>query len=125
MFGRRRFMRYGPGYGYGYGSGYGPGYGRGRGYAAYGGRGYGRRFVSPNCDWFPDRPRGWWVNPEYQSQISEEGIYSPPVDARWDVAGKPLNAETIEYEISWIEKQVESFQKDIEYLKSIKTEDKQ
>ena len=122
MFGRRRFMRYG--------QGYGQGYGRGRGYADYGGRGwrnyqgYGRRFVSPNCDWFPDRPRGQWTMPEYQSQISEEGIYSPPVDARWDPTGKPLNAETIEYEISWIEKQVESLQKDIEYLKSIKTEDK-
>ncbi|GAG89073.1 unnamed protein product [marine sediment metagenome] len=123
MFGRRRFMRYGQGYGQGYG--YGPGRGRGRGYADYGGRGYGRRFVSPNCDWFPDRPRGWWVMPEYQSQISEEGTYSPPVDARWDPTGKPLNEETVEYEISWIEKQIESLQKDIKLLQSMKSEEKQ
>ena len=60
-YGRRFYGRgYGPGYGRGYGPrfgrGYGPGYGRG--YAYYG--------DPSKCARFPDLPRWWWANPEYQ-----------------------------------------------------------
>ena len=58
---RRRFSR--GGFGYGYGRGYGPGFGRG--YAQYG--------DPTKCARFPDRPRWWWKNPEY------DGVPVPPV----------------------------------------------
>ncbi|MHA1452107.1 MAG: hypothetical protein ACTSRD_04525 [Promethearchaeota archaeon] len=97
---------FGPRYrtGRGYGRGMGGGYGRGMG--------PGRRFASPNCDFYPDRPRGWWAIPQYQA---------PPQEAVWDTnTGDPKNIEAIDYEILMIEKQMEEMKKEIEQLKSIK-----
>ena len=98
---------------------YGPGYGMGRGYGRGMGRGYGRgigagrRFTSPYCDFFPDRPRGWWAMPQYQTP--------PPQTAIWDNStGEPQNIEAIDYEILMIEKQMEEMKKEIEQLKALK-----
>jgi hypothetical protein len=66
---RRRFYR--RGFGYGYERGYGPGFGRGFG-AGYG-RGFGYYGDPTKCAKFPDLPRWWWANPEY------EGTSVPPV----------------------------------------------
>lgn len=104
----------------------GPGYGRGRGYGQGMGRGFGRgmgpgrRFTSPNCDFYPNRPRGWWIMPHYQ-QVDK--TYSPPPqEATWDSdTGEPKNIEAIDYEILMIEKQMEEMKKEIEQLKSLKT----
>lgn len=97
----------------------GPGYGRGRGYSRGMGRGFGRgmgpgrRFASPNCDFYPDRPRGWWAMSQYQT--------TPPKEATWDsVTGDPQNLEAIDYEIVMIEKQMEEMKKEIEQLKALK-----
>ncbi|MHA1200194.1 MAG: hypothetical protein ACTSQF_12785 [Candidatus Heimdallarchaeaceae archaeon] len=96
---------------------YGTRYGRGRGYGAgYGpGWGPGRRFSSPYCDYYPDRPRGWWAMPEYEGA----GFVAPPAGARWDPYGKPETPEAIEHEISLIQSQVEALQKEIVQLKSL------
>ena len=94
---------------------YGPGYGRGRGFGLGMGRGYGsgRRFSSPNCDFFPDRPRGWWAMPQYQ--------ISPPQGAVWDdTTGEPKNIEAIDFEIQNLEKEMEELRKEIEHLKTLK-----
>ena len=92
----------------------GPRYGKGRGYGrGYGSRGYGYRSCGPNCDWYPDRPRGWWTMPEYEGA----GFTAPPAGAKWDPYGKPETPEAIEYEISLIQRQVEALQKEIEQLK--------
>ncbi|TFG21451.1 MAG: hypothetical protein EU530_00415 [Promethearchaeota archaeon] len=94
---------------------YGPGYGRGRGMGrGYGrGMGPGRQFASPNCDFYPDRPRGWWTMPQFQN--------APPKEAIWDsFTGDPQNIEAIDYEIVMIEKQMEEMKKEIEQLKSLK-----
>ncbi len=89
--------------------GYKGGVGRGLGR----GMGAGRRFSSPNCDFFPDRPRGWWAMPQYQTP--------PPKDAVWDpTTGEPRNIEAIDYEILMIEKQMNEMKKEIEQLKSLK-----
>ena len=102
---------------------YGPGYGRGRGYGlGYGrvmGMGRGRRFASPNCDFYPDRPRGWWAMPQFQNV---DTVYSPPPQgAVWDnTSGEPKNIEAIDYEVLMIEKQMEEMKKEIEQLKSLK-----
>ena len=88
----------------------GMGMGRGRGY----GRGYGvgRRWYSPNCDWYPDRPRGWWAMPDYTSQ--REGLdYGPPYI-------KPENIENINQEISLLEGEIERLKKAIINLQSLK-----
>ena len=104
-----RYRRYYYGLGYGRGRGYGLGMGRGLGR----GLGTGRRFASPNCDFYPDRPRGWWAMPQYQTQ--------PPQDAVWDtITGDPKNIEAIDYEILMIEKQMEEMKKEIEQLKALK-----
>jgi hypothetical protein len=81
---------------------------------AYGrGLGAGRRFISPNCDFYPDRPRGWWAMPEYQTP--------PPKTATWNPnTGDPENIEAIDYEILMIEKQMEEMKKEIEQLKILK-----
>lgn len=49
-------------------------------YGVYG-RGYGRGLglglgpnLSPYCTWFPDRPRGWWANPAYASQMTAPSV---------------------------------------------------
>ena len=103
---RFRTFFYGPGYGRGRGNGRGIGRGMGRG------MGSGRRFVSPNCDFYPDRPRGWWALPQYQT---------PPQEAVWDInTGDPKNIEAIDYEVLMIEKQMEEMKKEIEQLKSLK-----
>ena len=96
---------------------YGARYGRGRGYGAgYGpGWGPGRRFSSPYCDYYPDRPRGWWATPEYEGA----GFVAPPTGARWDPYGKPETPEAIEHEISLVQKQIEALQKEIELLKGL------
>lgn len=94
---------------------YGPGYGRGRGGGLGMGRGLGagRRYASPNCDFFPDRPRGWWAMPQYQTL--------PPKTATWNPnTGAPENVEAIDYEILMIEKQMEEMKKEIEQLKTLK-----
>ncbi len=112
---RSRRNTYGPRYG----SGYGRGYGRGPG--GFGpGPGRGRRFYSPNCDWYPDRPRGWWASPEYQEQSEDIGWTAPPLGARWDpYSGAPENTEAIEHEVAMIQKQIESLQKELSRLKNI------
>ena len=96
-----------------YGPGYGPGQGYGRGYGRGSARGYGpgRRWLSPNCDLYPDRPRGWLAIPEFDS---------PPEGAVYDTYGQPTNQDAIEYEISMIEKTIESLSKEIIKLKSLK-----
>lgn len=117
MYRNRRYAN-GPRYGrgVGYGRGYG-GYGPGQGY----GPGRGRRFSSPNCDYYPDRPRGWWAMPDSQGLPGEIGWTAPPTGARWDpYSGTPDNQEAIDYDISRVEKEIESLQKEIEYLKKIK-----
>ncbi len=106
MYRARRF--YGAGYGRGYG---GRGYGRGWG-AGYG---PGRRFSSPNCDYYPDRPRGWWGMPEYEGT----SFVAPPAGASWDPYGMPETPEAIAHEISTIQKQMEALQKEIERLKAL------
>jgi hypothetical protein len=107
---RYRTFFYGPGYGRGYGAGMGRGMGLGRG----------RRFASPNCDFFPDRPRGWWTMPQFQN--ADAKFTFPPQTAAWDsTTGKPKNNEAIDYEILMIEKQMEEMKKEIEQLKSLKT----
>ncbi|MHA1304612.1 MAG: hypothetical protein ACTSQE_05940 [Candidatus Heimdallarchaeaceae archaeon] len=108
--------------------GYGPGYGRGMGYARGFGRGWGRgygvgyrrRWVSPNCDFFPDLPRGWWAMPQYQDRLNELGFAAPPSAARWDPYGAPKTTEPIDYEISLIEQQIDNLQKEIELLEKEK-----
>ncbi len=115
---RNRRYAYGPRYGRGVGYGRGAGrYGPGQGF----GPGGGRRFYSPNCDFYPDRPRGWWAmgaNPEYPEDI---GWTAPPAGARWDpYSGVPENQEAIDYEISRVEKELESLEKEKEYLKKLK-----
>jgi len=97
---------------------YGPGMGRGGGY----GRGYGRgvRRFSPNCDWFPDRPRGWWAIPEYQAQIDNPDYIPPPGGTPWTPYYKPNNLEEINYEISMLEKEIERLKKAIINLDSLK-----
>ncbi len=87
---------------------YGPG--RGRGFGQRYARGP-RRF-SPNCDWYPDRPRGWWTLPEYQQQIDNPDFVPP--------YGRPENLEEINYEISLLEKEIERLNKAIINLQSIK-----
>ncbi len=106
-----RNRRYGPGPSYGRGLGYG----RGRGYGGGGRRGY-----SPNCDWYPDLPRGWWAMPEYQSRLKDTGFVSPPESARWDPYGVPKSPEAIDYEISLLKKHIESLKEEIEYLESLR-----
>ena len=100
----------------------GPGMGRGRFYygGGYGRGGYGRRYYSPYCDWYPDLPRGWWAMPEYQERIRELGWVNPPAAARWDPYGKPSNPEAVEHEISMLQKQIEALQDEINYLKDLK-----
>ena len=95
----------------------GPGIGRGRFYQR---GGFGRRYYSPNCDWHPDLPRGWWAMPEYQDRVRDAGWVAPPATARWDPYGKPNNPEAVEHEISLIQKQVKALQDEIEYLKDLK-----
>ena len=105
----RRRAYYGPAYGRGFGGrgwGYGPGVGR-------------RRFASPYCDWYPDRPRGWWAMPEYQGDLQGSGYVVPPAGARWDPYGKPDNKEAIDHEISLLQREIEVLQKEIEHLKSL------
>ena len=106
--------------------GYGPRYGRGLGYGRYGPAGYGfgpgrgRRFASPNCDWYPDRPRGWWAMPEFRDP-EDIGWTAPPAEAKWDpYSGVPENSEAIDYEISRVEKEIEVLHKQIEYLKKLR-----
>ena len=113
---RRRFYGYGPRYGRRFfRRGYGPGYGYGSGYGAGFGR---RRFDGPICDWFPDRPRGWWAMPEYQAELEATGMGAPPAGATWDpYDGKPVSKEAVEYEISLIQKHIEALQKEIEELR--------
>ena len=93
----------------------GRGYGRGpaRGY------GFGMRRFSPNCDWFPDRPRGWWAMPEFRSQVTDPNSL-PPETANFDSFGRPINQDAIDYEISMVEKTIEDLQKEISRLKSLK-----
>jgi hypothetical protein len=108
-----RYKRFGPR----------PRYGRGLGYGRGGGRGYGlggRRFYSPNCDWYPDLPRGWWAMPEYQSRLKDMDFAPPPESARWDTYGVPKSPEAINYEISLVKKQIESLKEEIEYLESLR-----
>ncbi len=95
----------------------GPNIGRRRFFSGYG---YKRRYYSPNCDWYPDLPRGWWAMPEYQERVRELGVVAPPAAARWDSYGKPSNPEAIEHEISIIQKQIEALQDEIQYLKDLK-----
>ena len=97
---------------------YSPGMGLGRWYR----RGYGRglRRYSPNCDWFPDRPRGWWAVPEFQSQIADPDYVPPPSGVTWGPYGKPENLEEINYEISLLEKDIERLKKAIINLNSLK-----
>ena len=116
----RRRNDYGPRYergvgGRGQGRGYGVGYSPGRG-VGFGPR---RRFVSPFCDYYPDRPRGWWVMPEYQGEVQRAGFVAPPAEAVWDPTGKPENPEAVEYEISIIQKQMELLQEEIKNLKAL------
>ncbi len=107
MFRNRRYFN-GPGYGrgQGYGQGMGRGFGRGLG--------PGRRFSSPNCDFFPDRPRGWWTMPQYQEPVPKNAIWN-------NKSGEPQNNEAITYEIQMIEKEMEEMKKEIEHLKSLKS----
>lgn len=105
---------------YAYGSGYGPGYGPGRGYGRGPARGYGRRWASPNCDWYPDRPRGWWAMPGYSSQFPDPTITPPPEGAIYDTFGRPSNQDALDYEISMTEKTIKDLQKEIVKLKSVK-----
>ena len=96
---------------------YGPRYGPGPGYGAGYGRGFGpgRRWSSPYCDWYPDRPRGWWAMPEYTT---------PPEGAEYNTTtGYPSNQEAIDYEISMVEKTIEDLKKEIIRLKSLKSND--
>ena len=105
-----------------YGPGYGPGQGYGRGYGRGPARCYGsgRRCLIPNCDWYPDQPRGWWAMPGYVSQGSDTNVSPPPEGAVYDTYGRPTNEDAIEYEISMIEKTIEDLHKEISKLKSIK-----
>ena len=95
---------------------YGPG--RGRGY----GRGYARgpRGFSPYCDWYPDRPRGWWALPEYQSQIDNPEFIPPLRRASWPPYDQKMNLEEINYEISILEQEIERLNKAIINLQSLK-----
>ena len=109
---RNRQYAYGPGYGPG--AGYGYGRGPARGY------GRGRRWASPNCDWYPDRPRGWWAMPGYSSQFPDPTITPPPEGAIYDTFGRPSNPDALDYEISMIENTIKDLQKEIVKLKSVK-----
>ena len=97
---------------------YGPGRGMGRGYSR--GYGMGRRWYSPNCDWYPDRPRGWWAMQEYGPQRDGLEDIPPPAGGVWSPYSKPENLEDVNQEITLLESEIERLKKAIINLQSIK-----